>query len=481
MHPSAERRILQLALLPFTMGACRCLLSTDDPMTLFRIFAFGYVLMMSSVFCYAQVPPANFDESKVPNYVLPEPLRTKDGRNVDSPELWKEVRRPELLALFEQEMYGKLPLPLLPIDNLQTIGLSVRITGLGTMDRTVFNGKGTRHQLRLHLGKEGQDFKNDHPKIDVLIYLPNRTTGKIPAFIGLNFRGNHTVAADPGIHLGTVWKTPQGGWDARDNIFVPQPAQEEERGMRASRWQVEMILDRGYALITANYNDIEPDFDGGSKLGVRRLIEQKGEPNEGNAIATWAWGLELIRDTVLRADDFNLDPDKMAVIGHSRLGKTALWAGGTNPNFAIVISNNSGSGGAALSRREFGETLLLTNTARPHWFCDNFKKHGRDVQSMPFDQHELIALIAPRPVYIASAVEDPWADPKGEFLSGLYADPVYRLLGTDGIAGVTEIPDIDCPVGGTIGYHIRTGVHDVTEYDWKQFLDFADKHFKQRR
>jgi len=445
-------------------------------MTLSRLFTLSGIAVMSTIFCYAQVPPANFDESKVPNYVLPEPLLTKDGRKVDSPELWKNVRRPELLALFEEEMYGKLPSPM---DNLRSIGLSVAITSLGTSDSTVFNGKGTRHQLRLHLCKSGEDIKEEDPKIDVLLYLPNHGAGKIPAFIGLNFRGNHTVADDPGIHLGTVWRTPQGGWDGRDNIFVPQPAKEEERGMQASRWQVEMILDRGYALITANYNDIEPDFDGGSKWGVRRLMGQKGEPNEGNAIATWAWGLELIRDATVRASHLNLDPEKMVVIGHSRLGKTALWAGATNPNFALVISNNSGSGGAALSRREFGETLLLTNTARPHWFCDNFKKHGRDVSSMPFDQHELIALMAPRPVYIASAVEDKWADPRGEFLSGLYADPVYRLLGTDGIAGVTEMPDINRPVGGTIGYHVRTGVHDVTEYDWKQFLDFSDRHFKR--
>ena len=447
-------------------------------MTLSRTCTFVCITLMAEVFCYSQVPPANLDEAKVPNYALTEPLLTRDGRKVYSPELWNEVRRPELLTLFENEMYGKSPIP---INDLESVGLQTQISMSPGNGENVFNGKGTRYQSRVYILKKGETQSDDSPKIDILIYTPNNAKGKVPLFVGLNFRGNHTVSADPGINLGTVWRTPQGGWDGRDNVFVPQPALEEERGMQASRWQVEMILDRGYAVATANYNDIEPDFDGGSKLGVRKLIDQKGEPNEGNAIATWAWGLGLIRNVVAEVygENLNIDAEKVVVIGHSRLGKTALWAGATNPNFAIVISNDSGSGGAALSRREFGETLLLTNTARPHWFCDNFKKHGRDVKSMPFDQHELIALIAPRPVYIASAVEDRMADPKGEFLSGLYADPVYRLLGADGIAGVTEMPEINRPVGGTIGYHVRTGVHDVTEYDWQQFLDFADKHFKR--
>ena len=463
------------------MGSVSSLI--NRAMTFFRFLTFACIILMSTVFCYAQVPPANFDEAKIPNYVLPDPLLTKDGRKVDTPELWNEVRRPELLSLFENEMYGKSPLP---VNSRELRELGIRrqyVDHVSAISPIVFNGKGRRYQVSLRFYK-GERPQEDDPQIDVLIYTPNNVTGKVPAFIGLNFQGNHTVSADPGILLGTVWRTPQGGWDGRDNVFVPQPALAEQRGSASSRWSIEMILDRGYAVVTAYCSQIEPDFYGGSKLGVRRLIDQKGEPNEGNTIATWAWGLSMIRASIIGHNNLNIDPEKIIVMGHSRLGKTALWAGAIDPNFAMVISNNSGSGGAALSKREIGETLLLTNTARPHWFCDNFKKHGRDVQSMPFDQHELIALIAPRPVYIASAVEDRWADPKGEFLSGLYADPVYRLLGTDGIAGggivnEGEMPEIDKSVGGTIGYHVRTGVHDVTEYDWEQFLDFADKHFKR--
>jgi len=461
-------------------------------MTFPRIFTFGYIILLPAIFCYAQVPPANFDESKVPNYVLTDPLLTKDGRKVDTPELWHEVRRPELLRLFASEMFGQpLALQRFRQTTRNKLGQHGRpafnglITTVNHLDtELVLEGKAVRHQIRLGVLPLGSADNTAH-SINVLIYTPKTDdpAKQVPAFVGLNFRGNHTIAADPNIHLGTVWRTPQGGWDGRDNILVPQSATEEERGMRASRWSVEMIIERGYALVTAHYQDFEPDFDGGLRYGVRRFIYSENEtpePNDANAIATWAWGLSRILDVLVSGKELglNIDPERVAVIGHSRLGKTALWAGAIDQRFAMVISNNSGSGGVALSRREFGETLLLTNTARPHWFAGNFKKHGRDVQSMPFDQHELIALIAPRPVYIASAVEDLWADPKGEFLSVLHADPVYRLLGTDGFAGVREMPELDKSVGGTIGYHIRTGRHDITEFDWEQFLDFADRHFK---
>jgi hypothetical protein len=427
-----------------------------------------FVAMLITALCSAQQPvaPANYDETKVPKFELPDPLKTSDGRNVDTPQLWNDVRRPELLKFFEEQMFGKCQLP-----KWENITLQLRVGFIPCDDPTVFNGKGKRIQMRMVLINRNQ--ANKAASVNILVYLPNNVTGKVPAFLGLNFEGNHTVADDPGITLGTVWKNKQR-----------VPATEEERGSQKERWQIEKILDRGYAVITAYYQDFEPDFDGGSKLGFRKMINQKGEPNEGNAIAMWAWGLCRIYESFPFLEDgptkqeLNIDYEKIAVIGHSRLGKTALWAGAIEPRFAMVISNNSGCCGAALSRREYGETVHRVNTVFPQWYCGNFKKYSLDVNSLPFDQHELIALIAPRPIYIASAVEDQWADPKGEFLGGLYADPVYRLLGTDGIAGVKDMPGVHQPVGGTISYHIRDGVHEVTEYDWEQYLNFADKHLK---
>ena len=420
----------------------------------------GAIVLSWPALLSAQGFKANYDESKVPKFTLPDPLVLASGKRVGDAKTWRAKRRPEILKLFQDHVYGRAPKPLKRM-KFRVVETAGRVLG----------GKAIRKQVRVQF-----DGRDDGPGMDLLVYLPADAKRAVPVFIGLNFNGNHAIHADPAIRLARSWHRNDAA-----HGYVNNRATDKSRGISASRWAVERCLARGYGVATIYCGDIDPDYHDKFQNGVHPLFYRDGQTapdgGEWGTIGAWAWGLSRAVDYF--ETDRDIDHRRVILLGHSRLGKTSLWAGARDERFAIVISNNSGCGGAALSRRRFGETVGRINNSFPHWFCGNFKKFNDRENDLPVDQHMLVALIAPRPVYIASAQQDRWADPRGEFLSALNADPVYRLLGTEGLGSAT-MPAVDQPVHGRIAYHVRSGRHDVTDFDWQQYIAFAEKHLAKK-
>lgn len=410
------------------------------------------LLITSQIITFAQKFEANYEEAKMPNYTLPDPLTFNDGSKVHSKKDW-DKRRVEIYTSFESEMFGVIP---------QWQG-TVKSTIL-SVKGDALNGIAKRKEVCLEFANGDQKLK-----ISVLIYLP-KNSKKPPVFLGYNFDGNHTTTTEKDILIPDSWVANKTEFGITDHH-----ANEAGRGAAQSRWPIEQIISRGFGVATVYYGDVDPDFNDGFINGIHPLFNSKRDSTSWGSIAAWSWGLSRIMDYFEK--DVEINARQVIVIGHSRLGKASLWAGASDQRFAMVVSNNSGCGGAALSKRIIGETVGSINTAYPHWFCDNFKKYNTKEALLPVDQHELLALIAPRPIYVASAEGDHWADPKGEFLSCVYASPVFELLGAKKFQAM-EMPPVNTPVTGTISYHIRPGKHDITLYDWNCYMDFASKFFR---
>jgi hypothetical protein len=409
----------------------------------------------------AASPAPITDESMVPPYQLRDPLVCNDGTPVRSADTWHNKRRPELLQLFASEMYGR--------------------TLLGRPEKMRFVVReelpearaGAVTRLRIGILFDGTE---EGPQMELLVYLPNHVTGKVPVFLGLNFDGNYTTTVEPDLPVPNHWAMGLFG-----NKMENHRPKESGRGVHQHMWPYTYLLEHGYGVATVAYGEIEPDEKrepaSAALPSSPRTLAPAVSPADWGTIGTWAWGLSRALDYLETHP--RVDPKKVAVLGFSRLGKTALWAGAQDERFALVISNASGAGGAALNKRIFGETVRHLTSHFPYWFAPNFNKYTDNESELPFDQHELLALIAPRPLLVTSGTTDIGADPKGEFLSVLHASPVYQLLGSPGFPS-SEMPPPSVFVPGRISYFLRPGSHDVTLEDWQAMVRFADLHFSPK-
>ncbi|SOE23637.1 hypothetical protein SAMN06298216_4022 [Spirosomataceae bacterium TFI 002] len=400
------------------------------------------IILLSPILMNAQ-RNTNYDESKVPKFELPSVLEKAKNTND-----WEKGRRAEILAQFESEVYGKTNL-----DGLETSFKVVQT------HNDACDGMATMKEVKCTLTKGGKSHS-----FDIIIFLPN-SKPKAPIFLGLNFYGNQSISDDKRISLSQSWVPNKEAFNILDNKI-----NDASRGTRAYRWPIKEIIERGYGLANIYCGDLDPDFDDGFQNGVHSIL---GETTMGT-IGAWALGLSKAMD-YFEQDDA-IDDRKVAILGHSRLGKAALWASAQDERFAITFSNESGCGGAALSKRAYGETVKVINTSFPHWFSSSFKAYNNNEASLPVDQHQLLSLVAPRALYVASAEGDQWSDPRGEYLSLFYTNDVYQLYSKAPLTN--DSPQINVSrTSGPRGYHIRSGKHEVEPIDWNYFLDFADSQF----
>ncbi|MCR4860179.1 MAG: acetylxylan esterase [Bacteroidales bacterium] len=397
--------------------------------------------------------PVNYDESKVGDYKvgLPDPLTFNNGKPVRNARQWKK-RRAEIVKLFEENQFGKWPSkkPALRYNVQQDFG---------------FDGTAVRKQITLYFTPY-----DDGPRVDVLLYLPKDAAGPTPILLNLSFSPNNFAVGDPGVKPGRRWN-PQTR-TMSEAASMPGP---NRFGMDDT---VKKYLAEGFGFATLCYTDITPDFEDNDELGLRGLYHTPGAAradNDWGSISAWAMGVSRLMDYFEKDPD--VDATRVAITGCSRLGKTTIWTGAMEPRIKVVMPSCSGEGGAAMSRRNFGETVahLAEKTRFPYQFCPKYGYWGDKVNQMPVDAHMLVALIAPRPLLLQTGTTDNWSDPKGEWVSLLEARKVYQLLGQDVPAG-DEMPAADQPIYSTLGYVMHEGGHGVMPQDWTYYLDFMKRH-----
>ena len=418
--------------------------------------AFGMALLLlgSNAFCQKEPArivagiPVNYNEDSVGNYSLPNLLQLKNGKKVSSAAVWTKKRRPEILKLYQSYQFGKIP--------GKPANLRFEVFDNGTLS---FNGKAIRKQITVY-------FSNDTlHKMDLLVYLPANLTKPAPLLLHISFTANSTTINDSGIKPGIIW--------TKEGKHLPAPA------AGTGRLNIEPFLDQGFGVATVYYGDIEPDFPRGFQYGIRGSYKTDTtasfQPDDWGAIASWAWGLSRAMDYF--ETDPQIDAKRIALFGVSRLGKTVLCAGAYDTRFAMVIANCSGEGGAALSRRNYGETikLLSLDSRYAYQLCKNYQLYGDSVQSFPVDGHMLVSLMAPRPLLLQTGDVDYWSDPKGEFLAAQAATVVYKLFGKSGI-GPFENYVTGKPIVNTLGFSMHSGGHGTVPVDWDIALDFMKKH-----
>ncbi len=395
------------------------------------------------------------NESDIPAYTLPDPLERPSGGRVSTASEWVNQQRRQILQLLKDGEYGEiLPRP-------KRLSFELLTQRDDALDNTAI-----RKEYRIHCGME----KDNDFSFDLLLYLPKAATGPVPAFLGLNFKGNHNTTDELDVQ--------------RTGFKSPGVLAVEERSLQAERWCFREAVRRGFASATVCYHDIHPDYTNSEQYSAFRLFFKSEQypdiQRRYSVIGCWAWGLSRALECL--EQDPGINPAAIAVHGHSRLGKTSLWAGAIEKRFRMVISNNSGCGGATLHKRKFGENLSQHFEAHEHWgtpawFVRKCSDYINREEEMPFDQHELLALIAPRPLALATASLDFDADPKGEFLSAKAASEVYALFGSQGLEA-DEMPPLNTYVSGDISFHYREGKHDQTPFDWEHYFRLAEKFLK---